>query len=101
MVVFFLAFVIEKSGKHKNLHQNIQSTGHWPKCFRPVFTYRVRYCTLFHTSLLVSHRCYSQAVFFFLLYFSIPANQLSCCVDSFLLMHVCYFIERLMSQYID
>ena len=38
MVDFFPHF-LEKRGGDKNLHQNIQSTGHWPKSFGPVFIY--------------------------------------------------------------
>ena len=28
---------LEQKGGNKNLHHNIQSTGHWPKGFGPVF----------------------------------------------------------------
>ena len=42
--MFFFAFPTKKGRKHKNLHQNIQSTGHWPKSFGPVVISRLRGC---------------------------------------------------------
>ena len=40
MVDFFL-FLSKKGGKHKNLNQNLQSTGHWLKSLGPVFISRL------------------------------------------------------------